>query len=71
MRLSTLLATLCVAARAQASPLDCQTIHDHDRRNVCLAEANRDRAYCELVHDHDLRDACRARVQPRVPDHGK
>ena len=48
---------------ASASALDCEGIHDADRRNLCRALAKNDRTYCEFVKNHDLRFECRARVK--------
>jgi len=45
---------------AFASPLDCESIQDPDRRHMCRAITKHDRSECELIKEHDLRAQCRA-----------
>lgn len=43
-------------------PAECATIHDHDSRMMCFAEATGSETWCESIHDHDLRVRCRVRM---------
>lgn len=47
---------------SKASPLDCESIHDADHRNMCRALAKGDRSYCEFIKAQELRAECRART---------
>jgi hypothetical protein len=56
-----LLSLLCTGA-VLASDSACFSIHDSDRKNVCLAMSKKQNAYCHSVKDHDTKNMCLANV---------
>lgn len=52
----------CCSRAASASPLNCESIGDHDRRQFCRAVAKNQKSYCEFIKNKDLRQECRARA---------
>lgn len=53
----------CTPRLAHGSPLDCERIHNADRRHFCRAVAIPRKSECEFIKDSDLRQECRARVK--------
>ena len=63
MKNALALCILLVCARADASPLACESIKDPDRRHYCRARTIPSRSECEFIKESDLRAECRATVQ--------
>ena len=59
----TLLGDRCTTKSASASPGDCESIHDADKRNFCRAVTRKMPSWCEFIKDGDLRAQCRAQVR--------
>jgi hypothetical protein len=47
---------------AQASDNACFSIHNPDKKNVCLAMSKKQNSYCHAVRDVDTRNMCLANV---------
>lgn len=47
---------------AQASDNACFSIHNPDKKNVCLAMSKKQYSYCHAVRDVDTRNMCLANV---------
>ena len=47
---------------AQASEMDCYSIKDQDRKNLCLATSKRQVSYCYAIKNADSKNMCLARV---------
>lgn len=58
----TIIAISCTSV-ANASPLDCESIHNADQRHFCRALSKPQKSECEFIKDPDLRHQCRARVK--------
>ena len=53
----------CSPRVASGSPLDCEGIHNADRRHFCRAVSIPRKSECEFIKDKELRYECRARVK--------
>ncbi|PUE35268.1 hypothetical protein B9Z46_09360 [Limnohabitans sp. Hippo4] len=51
-----------VIQTAWANDAACFSIHDPDRKNVCLAMSKKQNSYCYSVKDHDTKNMCLANV---------
>lgn len=56
------LLTLWCLSGAQASSVSCFSIHDPDKKNVCLAMSKKQNSYCFSVKDADTKNMCLANV---------
>jgi hypothetical protein len=62
MKIAIALLSLSISGFVWANKAACYTIHDPDRKNVCLAMSSRQNSYCYLVKDADTKNMCLANV---------
>ena len=54
--------TLWCLSGVYASSVSCFSIHDPDKKNVCLAMSKKQNSYCYSVKDADTKNMCLANV---------